>query len=153
MTTWCPGNCDSLFLSEQKPPRSRWSRFWKVTFRRPETKWTTQQGCHSEEKVLHVWRSVKSQVPWVQTLFSNPLPPQKMLTPPISYSQLNKLLMVRPQHASHRGVGRVRGTWHSRMSRHQSEEWSMLDIGAVSWALASRIDLHAVPICMWHQRR
>lgn len=50
MTTWCPGNCDSPFLSEQKPPRSRWSRFWKVTFRRSETKWITQQGCHSEEK-------------------------------------------------------------------------------------------------------
>lgn len=80
MTTWCPGNCDSLFLSEQKPPRSRWSRFWKVTFRRSETKWTTQQGCHSEEKVLHVWRSARSQVPWAQPLFSNPPPKNAYLT-------------------------------------------------------------------------
>lgn len=83
--------------------------------------------------------------------YSLTLPP-KMLTSLISWPQLNKLLMVRPQHASHRGVGGVRGMWHSRMNRPQSEEWSMLDVGAVSWALASRIDLHAMPIYMWHQR-
>lgn len=151
MTTWCPGNCDSPFLTEQKPPRSRWSRFWKVTFRRSETKWITQQGCHSEEKGYCMFGG-QQEVRYLElSPYSLTLPP-KMLTSLISWPQLNKLLMVRPQHASHRGVGGVRGMWHSRMSRPQSEEWSMLDVGAVSWALASRIDLHAMPIYMWHQR-
>lgn len=120
MRTWSLENCGSLFLSEQTPPRSRWSTFWKVTFRRPETKWTTQQGCRSEEKALHVWRAARRQVPWAQPLFSNP---ERNAYPIDILSPIKQTSNGVTQHTSHRGRGWNQGD--VAFKNKQAPEWRM----------------------------
>lgn len=106
MKTWSLENCDSIFLSEQKPLRSRWSRFWKVTFRRPETKW--QHNKDATQKKGNCMFGGQQEVRYHE-LSPYSITQREMLTPSISCPQLNKLLMVRPQHTSHRGCGWSQG--------------------------------------------